>query len=277
MSDDNEMENLVSDITGQKIDKPADVSHETPPQTPEAPKEPARDESGRFVAKPADQPEPVETPAAAAPSAAPAEPPKTVDGIPLAVALEWKSELKEAKKRLAEFEESRSQQPDIQVPSPLEDPDGYALYQADLVNRAQTSARFDTSELIARSAHGDDAVQKAMDWGMERAQASPAFAAEYLRQRHPIDWAVKQMKREELMSKIGDDPDAYVRARWAELNATQTSPQPVPTNGAAASPQPAAPRQPSPQRSLAAQPTAGSHTGSVPMGLEATLDAVFPR
>ncbi len=216
------------------------------------------------------------TPPAPAPEATPAapaavEPPKH-DGIPMAVALDWRDELKATKKRLAELEA----RPAPQAPSVTEDPEAFARYQADLVSSTRTGTIFDVSETMAREKHGDEPVTKAMDWAMQQAQLSPAFAAEYLKQKHPIDWAVKQQKRHALLDEMGDDPEAYVARKIAEKSAAApaaSQAQPAPAAPAAALVQPVAPK-PTPRPSLASSPSAGGHQ-TVPT--RDSFDATFPQ
>lgn len=211
-------------------------------------------------------------PAAAAPAVpAPVEPAAKQDHtVPLPTFLDMRDQNKELKRRLAEIEA----RPAPQIPSAATDPEAFARYQTDLVNGTRTDTVFNMSELMAREKHGDEPVTQAMSWAMDQAQTSPAFAAEYLKQKHPIDWAVKQQKRHALLTEMGDDPEAYIAKRIAAQTATPTPAPAQPSQ--AATPQPAAPApaQPSPTRSLASAPNAGSAT-SVPNHPVAGVDAVF--
>jgi hypothetical protein len=168
----------------------------------------------------------------------------------------------------------------VQVPSFKDDPDGFAAHLADQTNRTAMSTRFDVSELTSREKHGDEIVSAAMDWGMQRSQESPAFAAEYLKQRNPIDWAVRQMKQAKLVEEIGDDADKFAISRAEKLGyvkapapaapaapAAQSQPQPA----AAAAPQPAL--EPAPTRSIASAPSAGGPS-TVPTGPLAAFEAL---
>lgn len=249
-----------------------------PAEKPEATEDkggPVRDEAGRFAAKAPEPAAPETKPEAAqAAPAAPAptpEPPKPEPGfVPLSAVLDEREKRQKLEREIAEI---RAQQQPSKVPSIQEDPEAFAAYQHQLVQQTATNTKFETSEIVARQQHGDDTVQKAMDWAMERSNTSPAFAAEYLKQKHPIDWAVRQHKRDTLVSSIGDDEEAYIRRRAAELGlapAPQTeTPQGQP---APASPQPAVPKPPPPRPSLASATSAGGmQTVPVVSGFEAAF------
>lgn len=189
----------------------------------------------------------------------PAEPKIEPGHVPLAAVLDEREKRKKAEERLAALE-AQQRKPQA-APSVQDDPEGFAQYVQQVQERGAISSRFELSEVIATKDHGADVVKAAMDWGMERSQQSPAFAAEYLKQKHPIDWAVRQHKREKLVSEIGDDDaaqKAFIERRARELGLIPAAP---PTGAPApqAAPQPVAPsKPPPPSPSLASAPSAGS-------------------
>lgn len=235
---------------------------------------------------------PAPVPASAAPLAAPvvampSAPAAPVDDrakpqetIPLPAFLDMRDENKKLKAKLAELEKAVPATP---MPTFKDDPDAFAAYMAEHTNRIAMGTKFDVSEMTAREKHGDDKVTGAMEWGMQRSQQSPAFAADYLKQKNPIDWIVRQHKQANLITEVGDDPDAWVRKRAEELGyvpkpaaaATTTTPTATATQPAAApaSPQPAP--SAAPPRSIATAPSAGGPQ-QVPTGPLAAFDAVFP-
>lgn len=159
------------------------------------------------------------------------------------------------------------------VPDPFDDPKGFAAYQSEQFQSAILTERFTMSDIMAKQAHGEDVVQEAAQWAIEKSQADPTFYQRYISQPHPIDWIVRQHKQDGLVSQIGDDPDAWVRKRAAELGLTAA---PV----AAAAPVVAAPQQQaSPParvpRSIANEGSGGSDIRHVPTGPLAGVDAVF--
>lgn len=244
------------------------------PEATESKDGPVRDDKGRFapVASEPVAPTPVPTPepVAAAPVATPApEPVKAEPGhVPISALLDEREKRQRFERELAEL---RAQQQPSKIPSVTEDPEAFAAYQQQLVQQTATNTKFETSELVARQQHGDDPVQKAMDWAMERSSASPAFAAEYLKQKHPIDWAVRQHKRDTFVNEIGDDPEAYKARIRAEIAAEAAQPH-APQGQAPASPQPAAPKPPPPRPSLASATSAGGmQTAPVVSGFDAAF------
>jgi hypothetical protein len=251
-------------------DQQAGAVTQQPAATPEAqPEAQPRQPDGKFAPK-ADV-----APVAAAPASPAPTPAEEPEKQPISRG-EFKGYIEEREKRQkaearAEAAERRaqqyeSQQQSSQIPS-ASDPEAFAQY----IQQTKTNTVFDVSETMAREKHGDEPVNAAMDWALQEAQRSPQFAAEYLKQKHPIEWAVKQQKRHQFLSEIGDDPEAY-RARIiaehaaAQAPATQAQPQ-------AAPPQPAAPK-PTPRPSLASAPTAG---GIQTRPAVAPFDAAFPK
>lgn len=280
-----ENEDKLSFLDGDKgaIAAPEPVS--TPAATPDnpAPTEQPRDEQGKFAPKADAAPAPAPAAAAPAPEApipAPAPTPAPTpepkhEPVPLATFLDIRDKLKAAEKRLAELDRAQPSQP---VPSATDDPEGYAAYLNDIANATRINTRFEMSEALARDKHGDDTVQQAMDWAMEQAKTSPAFAAEYVQQKHPIDWAVKQQKRHALLTTIGDDPEAYIAAEIAKRLAASPAPTPEPQQAspAASPPQVATPAPaPAAPRSIASAPAAGASQHVTPSGPGSAFEATF--
>ena len=236
----------------------------------------AASETPAADAAPAAQPTPEPTPAPAPVTTQPEHDEKT--GSPFFTAmLDEREKRKELEKRLKAIEDEKANSQPEEIPSIQENPEAFAAYQQEQMARATLNLRFDISEETARSKHGDELVQSAMDWGMSKSSESPAFAAEYVKQKNPVEWIVKQHKREKLLSDIGDDPDGFVRKRYAEIAGTAQpngEGQPAPAQSQQPALQPT-PQAPAPSRSLASAPNAGGGVGSVPTHPLAGLDAVF--
>lgn len=197
-----------------------------------------------------------------------AEPEREDKSVPLPTFLDMRDKQKEAERRaaeaerrLAELEASKQEQ---QAPDPFDDPQGYRAYQSRQVQEAVIAQKFDMSDLIARQAHGDEAVEAATTWAAEKAKANPAFASEYMKERHPIDWIVRQHKRDSLMSQVGEDMDEFVRRRAAELGLIAPAAQAV-------EPQQVA----TPARSLASTPSKIGAVKDVPVGPMTALNTLF--
>ena len=181
MSEDKAEELFPQEVSEQ----PAPEAPKEPEPVPEAPKDP--------------EPTPQPAPPAEAPPQAAERPEHTV---PLPKYLDTRDENKELKRRLAELE-ARQKQP--QAPDPVDDPDGYARHHEQRFEQKLTAQKFEMSDVMARQAHGSEVVETAMNWAMERAQTDPVFAASYMREAHPIDWIVRQHKRDALFSQLPDD------------------------------------------------------------------------
>lgn len=217
----------------------------------------------------AEQPEPEPAPEPAPEPQAPREDEQRT--IPLATALNWRDEAKEAKRRIAELEARNQPQ---MAPDPFDDPQGFAAHQTQQVEQRLMQERFAMSDMFARQAHGAETVDQAVTWAQERAAQDPAFATSYMRQQNPIEWIVQQHKRDALLSDIGDPSkldDWFEREAVKRGWSKQSAPAPV---VAGVTPQPASPPVRVP-RSLAAQGTAPSDVRQTATGPLAGVDALF--
>lgn len=222
---------------------------------------------------PAVQPEPAPDPAPpaeAAPAPAldpqPAPQPETKPEehtVPLAKFLDQRDELRELR-RFKQEQEAKAARP--AAPEPFDD------QEKGFVSAEVAKVRFEMSDVMARQTHGAEKVDAANEWAMQRAQQDPVFAAQYMRETHPIDWIVRQHQRENLLSQIGDNPDDWIRRKAAEMGLLAPQPTPQP---AAVVPQPA-PTPAAPRPSLIGAPSGGG-VEHVPAGPLAAVDAVFPR
>lgn len=276
MTDDKELLGDSMDMFAHgNSDLPTTAETPEPTRTDTAPADRTRDDQGRFAPK---EVAATPTPAPAAPTP-PITPEVDPEKQPITKA-EFKGMLEEREKRQkaearalaaeAELQRARQSQP----PSDL-DPE-----LAQRIQGARTDAIFTTSERWAKKEHGEDTVNSAMEWALQRAQQNPAFASEYLKQDHPIDWAVKQQKRDRILSEIGDDPDAFIEARIAaRLSKGDAPPAAAAQPSPAASPQPASlptPQVPAPTRSIANATSAGG-LQVAPQGEFAAIDGMFNR
>lgn len=198
--------------------------------------------------------------------------PQQEHSVPLAKYLDTRDELKELKRWKAEQEAAK---PQVQHPDPLDDPDGFRASIRSEFEAELSQQRFQMSDVMARQVHGAEAVEQAVTWAQEKAQADPMFAASYMRDPNPIDWIVRQHKRDGLLSELGDDPVAYAR-KIAEREGWLSAPAAVVEPQVLAAVTQQAPKPAVPPPSLVTAPSAGGTT-HMATGLNAGLEAVFPR
>jgi hypothetical protein len=180
--------------------------------------------TGTPAADPAPAPDPVPAEPQADPALSPAltpdpqpnpEPQSEGEGrhVPLATFLDARDRAKEAERRLAEMEAKAPKPEAPKAPDPVDDPDGYREFVVNEARAAATQSRFEMSDVIAKQTHGEEAVEAASAWAMERAKADPSFAAQYMREQHPIDWIVRQHKRDAIVSAIPETGiDDWIKA-----------------------------------------------------------------
>lgn len=258
-------------------------------ETPEAEKQPdatktdgqPRDEGGRFASQ-----QPVEAvPAPVAPEPAPVEQPAPVavpepvkqepGHIPITALLDEREKRQRLERELSDLRSRQQPEP----PPTFQTPEEIATYVQREAANAAWSAKVDFSESSAREKHGDATVEAAIQWGLQKCEQEKAalgfspFAVEQMRQRHPIDWVVRQQKRDAFLNEVGDDVEAY-KAKLLAASQPAAPDNPAPPAPAAASPQPAAPKPAPPRPSLASAPTAG---GIQVVPAVAPFDAVFNR
>lgn len=216
---------------------------------------------------------PVEAQPIAEPESAP-EQPRDEGGrfVPVAALVDERVKRQDFERRAVEAERQlaeRSQQPTV-MPDPLDDPEGYNAHLNGQFQQALTQQKFQMSDVMARQAHGVDTVETASAWAMERAKADPTFAAQYMREAHPIDWIVQQHKRDADLSDYSKDPVAFAR-RILESHGQQIAP----VAAAQAVPVAMAPVVAAPPRSIASQPAASAVPQVAASGPIAAIESLF--
>lgn len=212
---------------------------------------PVRDEKGRFAPKAQAE----EEPAAPEPEPqAPAEPtpaPQDTNAsrhVPLSELMaerkkrqEFEQRLMEAEARAKAFEAVSQRQPQFQQApqfqqqQPEPPPDFYTDPEAALAARIQPmqqqfiNAMLHQSEIMARDKYGD----KVVDAALQAANAAGDQAkAQFLQTAHPWGEMVKWHKRQQTLSIVGDDPEAYRAKLETELRekimAELKAPKPAP-------------------------------------------------
>lgn len=222
---------------------------------------PARGPDGRFASTEL-QPEPEPALEAIEPEAAPlvAPPPPEPGHVPLSAVLDEREKRQALERELAELRRQHAQ-PQAPAMDPYEDPAAYT-------QQVVLNTKLDMSEEMARSKHGDDLVEQAKTWAVDKMSKSPGFSQEVLSNRHPYEFAVQAYQRDQLVSQLKPDDLAQFQA-W---KAAQAAPQAQPLAAPAAPIPPVA----APPRSLAAATSAGG-LQHVPTGDGVAFDSLFKR
>lgn len=236
------------------LDGPAPAPSATP-ASEAADDAPARGHDGRFTsADPAAAP--VEEPAPVAAAEAKPEP----GHVPLSALMDERDKRKAAEERASALE---AQQPSAEA-ADLDPDTANALLQL----------RLNTSEELVRDKEGDETVDAAKAWAIERFKSSPSYQQEVLAKPNPYKFVVAEHKAFLKLEATRDidlsDLDAFKAWKAAQATGQGAPPQAQP---AAAAPKPAVPA--APPRSLASAPNAGGNVTTVPIGPGVAFDNAF--
>lgn len=194
----------------------------------------------------AEQPQEEAKPEEPKPGAKPEEP-----HVPLAALKEVRSENRTLKQRLSDIEALLQAQAKPQAPDPIADPEAHSAFLMQQMAEAQANTIAEISERFARSQHGDELVDEALD-----AAQKAGIVDQFRGKKDPWGDLAKWHKAEKAKAEIGDDPVAYKARLKAELLAelkSETAGRSVP-----------------PPASLAGQPNLGSSVP--PWGGPVSLD-----
>lgn len=202
-------------------------------------------------AEPEAEPEQPEVP----PAEPTPEPAPDAQNVPLSALLDERDRRKAEADRAAMLEAqlrqiTQSQQP-VQMPDPLEDPEGYQAFVGEQIQRNAINSTLNMSEVMARSTFGDDVVNAAQQWAKQRMQVDPYFQDRLTSSPHPYQMVVNEYQRDTAVAKLGDatgiDEFLAWKAAQQQLSAPQQQ-QPAPTG---------AHQQQAPPKSIASAPSAG--------------------
>ncbi|WP_322884246.1 hypothetical protein U8C35_07770 [Sinorhizobium medicae] len=196
-----------------------------------------RDEHGRFAAKATEEPAVVE-PEQPAPTEHHAENGK---GVPVKAVQEERekrqaaqAEAETLRRELAELRgmvmaqrqpaPAAQPQQEAQPATLWDDPDNYLKSQLTPVQQQMNDMREFMSENLAVQAHGAETVNAAKA-AIEQAARTPEgqrVIAEMMQSRHPYDDLVKWHKKQQTLSQVGDDPNAWLEAELEKRLADPT-------------------------------------------------------
>jgi hypothetical protein len=267
----------LSFLDGETPEQTAAPTPETPAPEPVAQTAPPEGEpqgqprgpDGKFASKapeasatPAPEPQAPATPPEAVTSVA--EPVKAPDGyVPIGVVQELRREIQALKLQPQQPPPTRYQPGE----EGYEEEQNAIRYEALIAGRA----RVQVARSYAVKAHGEEAVEAALEWARQRADYDQNFAVQAQSAEDPVAFAMEEHEYHQALGKLRD-PQA--RANFmAFLNGQAAAPQAQP----AAAPSVAPPPQPSaPPQSMASAPNAGgAKPGAQPSYPGAAFDSVF--
>ena len=197
--------------------------------------------------------------------------PETGRFVPITALLDEREKRQAETRRREELEQQlqRYQQPQEEyIP---QDPRELLQITLEQQQKVAFNERLNMSEIMARQAHGDDAVAAAQRAFLEASQQNPALGEQLQGQVHPYDFVMRWHKQHQLMSEIGQDPDAWRKAETerirqqvlAELSGKGVSPQPSRSS-----------QQPPP--SIVNNPSSG-RADSIPVGPGYAFEGLFSK
>jgi hypothetical protein len=194
--------------------------------------------------------------------------PETGRFVPISALLDERDKRQAETRKREELEQQlqRYQQPQQpeQVPT---DPSGIIQYALAEQQRIAFNERLNTSELMARQAHGEDIVSEAQQAFLAAVGQNPMLQQQLQGQIHPYDFVVKWHRQHKLMSEIGQDPEAWRKSEAEKIRAQVLAE----LQGQGVSPAPSS-QQPPP--SVVGRPAA-ARAGSVPVGPGNAFDNLF--
>jgi hypothetical protein len=194
--------------------------------------------------------------------------PETGRFVPISALLDERDKRQAETRKREELEQQlqRYQQPQQpeQIPT---DPSGIIQYALAEQQRIAFNERLNTSELMARQAHGEDIVSEAQQAFLAAVGQNPMLQQQLQGQIHPYDFVVKWHRQHKLMSEIGQDPEAWRKSEAEKIRAQVLAE----LQGQGVSPAPSS-QQPPP--SVVGRPAA-ARAGSVPVGPGNAFDNLF--
>lgn len=144
------------------------------------------------------------------------------------------------------------------APAPIldayEDREGFNNHFESRIQQEAFQIRADLSRERALEKHGQETVDAATQWAIQRAATDPAFDSQIGKAQWPADFVVAEYKRSQTLEALGGrDLDDLVKERAEEYAKSQgwiVSPEGQPSS--------LKPSQPTPPRSLANVPSTGS-------------------
>lgn len=159
-----------------------------------------------------------------------------------------------------------AQNPPQPPPDPNLDPAGALAYEREQFQQALLNQRLNTSEMLTRNKHGDQLVDAAF-----QAAQQAGVLQHFVRARDCYGEMVKWHRHQQVLARVGEDPDAYEKTLEEKIRAKVL--EELKTGNRAVMPGQAPPAQQFPS-SLADATGTGSNA-AVPVSDEAVMGSVF--
>lgn len=130
--------------------------------------------------------------------------------VPIKALHEERDARQELRREVEQLKTMLSQAPaePVEVPDPIDDPEGYAQFNRQQMQDMLTNERLNLSENYAVRTHGADAVEAAKSWFATQNQNAKN---EILSQPDPYEYAIQEQKRQSLTEQLSADPDKLDR------------------------------------------------------------------
>lgn len=217
---------------------------------------------------------PDKAPAAPAqdPATPPVEPEPAAHHVPLATFLDMRDRLTAAEREKQELADWRKKQEDEArkrpVPNRNTDPEAFEDFRAEQFVSQMRAQSMNFSKRLAVRDHGQETVDAAYQWGVQKCDQDPLFNQRVAQSDDPYELVVSEWKRDQTLSRLGDgDMEAFLA--WKAQQAGDPPAQPkTPAPAIRASPGP-------PRPSLASAPAAGRSSAPEARDGEGTFDSMF--
>lgn len=121
------------------------------------------------------------------------------------------AQVEEIQRRLHASSQSQQQQ---QPPDPLLDPAGALAFQQEQFQQALLNQRLNTSEMFARTKHGDQIVDAAF-----QAAQQAGVLQNFVRSRDCYGDMIRWHRHQQVLARVGEDPDAYEKTLEEKIRA----------------------------------------------------------
>ena len=121
--------------------------------------------------------------------------------------------VQELRRELREMKAAQSQQTQKAAPDVFDDPEGFSKHLSEAVEARATGTKLEMSRFMAEREFGKDVVDAAYEYFDQH----PEQSRDLLKHPSPFHAAVEHFNRQRVTAEIGNDPDAWIKAKEAEI------------------------------------------------------------